>query len=405
MTIKNILRISVFIVTLMIFSFGANPQFSLADTCPANTQPGETSAILVGEVTDDGGDPNLTVWFQYGTTVYYSNETPHQSQNGLGIFCATITGLQSCTLYHYRAVAQNSGGTSYGQDKTFTTQCPAPTVDLKANGSDGPITIPYNTSAMLTWTSTNAPSGCTASGNWLGHRDPQGSQSTGNLTSNAYYTLTCTGPGGSANDSVAVNVSPQNHPPVANAGPNKQVEEGQSVTLEGSGSDQDGDPITYSWTCTGGTLSDYSIAQPTYTAPAVSQDTTYTCTLTVTDSHGASNSDSVNVTVKKHLSPSVDLKVRNSSGTYVDGPVDLFYNDYAVLRWTSQNANSCTASGDWSGSLSTNGSQSVYLTQVKTYTFGITCMNSGGDTSSDTVIVISHPKPPTVITIPAVVTY
>ena len=61
MTIKNILRISVFIVTLIIFSFGANPQFSLADTCPANTQPGETSAILVGEVTDDGGDPNLTV--------------------------------------------------------------------------------------------------------------------------------------------------------------------------------------------------------------------------------------------------------------------------------------------------------------------------------------------------------
>ena len=28
---------------------------------------------------------------------------------------------------------------------------PAPTVDLKANGSDGPVVTPYNTSATISW--------------------------------------------------------------------------------------------------------------------------------------------------------------------------------------------------------------------------------------------------------------
>jgi surface antigen len=89
-----------------------------------------------------------------------------------------------------------------------------------------------------------------------------------------------------------------NTPPIASAGPDKEVFEGQSVILEGSGSDPDGDSITFRWSCKGGTLSNSSIAQPTYTAPMVSRDTTYTCTLTVTDNKGASAKDDMVVRVK-----------------------------------------------------------------------------------------------------------
>ena len=88
---------------------------------------------------------------------------------------------------------------------TVSSIFPLPTVDLKANNSNGPITIPYNTAATLSWTSTNATS-CSASGNWSGAKALSGSQSTGNLTSNKTYTITCTGSGGSATDSVVVNV-------------------------------------------------------------------------------------------------------------------------------------------------------------------------------------------------------
>ena len=169
------------------------------------------TATFTGSIDDDGGDPNLTVWFQYGKTTSYGYETSHQSKYGTGEFTATVSGLENCTTYHYRAVAkhQDFNDTMYGQDKTFTTECNnSPTVDIKANNSDGPITIAYNTSAILTWTSNNADY-CTASGDWSGSKAISGSESTGNLTSSKTYTLTCSGPGGSASDSVTVNVSTQ----------------------------------------------------------------------------------------------------------------------------------------------------------------------------------------------------
>lgn len=81
-----------------------------------------------------------------------------------------------------------------------------PSVDIKANNSDGPITIDYNAVATLSWTGTNATS-CIASGGWSGSKDVSGSESTGNLTSSKTYTIVCSGPGGTSDpDSVTVNV-------------------------------------------------------------------------------------------------------------------------------------------------------------------------------------------------------
>ena len=70
-----------------------------------------------------------------------------------------------------------------------------PTIDFKANELGSPVTISYNTSATLTWTSTNADY-CYASGDWSGTKSLSGTESTGNLTSSKTYVITCTGPGG-----------------------------------------------------------------------------------------------------------------------------------------------------------------------------------------------------------------
>lgn len=98
-----------------------------------------------------------------------------------------------------------------------------------------------------------------------------------------------------------------------------------------------------------------------------------------------------------YLPPTVDLK-----GNGKDGPLTLNYAQEVLLSWMSQNAQSCTASGDWSGNLQVSGSQSIRLTNVKTYNFNITCKKDGYDPQKDMVVVNVKSIPPEVITKPAV---
>ncbi len=97
-------------------------------------------------------------------------------------------------------------------------------------------------------------------------------------------------------DICVVDISAVNHPPVANAGPDQTVNEGNTVTLDGSNSsDPDNDIATYLWEQTAGTpliLSDPAVVQPTFTAPDVGTGgESLTFRLTVTDSAGLQDTD------------------------------------------------------------------------------------------------------------------
>lgn len=85
--------------------------------------------------------------------------------------------------------------------------------------------------------------------------------------------------------------------PIANAGLNKSVPEGETVQLDGSQSyDNDGNPLTFSWKAPVGIhLNDSTLIKPTFTAPDVKVNTNYILTLVVND--GTSNSDPSNITV------------------------------------------------------------------------------------------------------------
>ena len=95
-------------------------------------------------------------------------------------------------------------------------------------------------------------------------------------------------------------------PPVANAGADQDVAEGETVTLAGSGSDADGDAISgYSWRQLSGptvALSATDVAGPTFTAPFVTAETELVFELIVTA--GGMDSpiiDSVTITVANAL--------------------------------------------------------------------------------------------------------
>jgi len=116
------------------------------------------------------------------------------------------------------------------------------------------------------------------------------------------FELTVTDTGGLQDDDTCiVNVSAKK-PPVADAGPDQTVDEGNTVTLDGSGStDPDNEIASYLWTQTDGTsvtLSDPTAVQPTFLPPPVDAGTTLTFQLTVEDSSGLQGTDDVAITIR-----------------------------------------------------------------------------------------------------------
>jgi hypothetical protein len=347
-----------------------------------------TSATLNGSIGDPGGCGYIrSAVFHYGKTKNYGSTVsilnPHAYKN----FSRNVSNLSICTTYHFRIAASNNyGAGKYGNDKTFTTLCPLPTVDIKADASDGPITIEYDDSATLTWTSENATS-CWASGAWSGTKTvPSGLDTTGNLTSSKTYTITCVGPGGSVSDSVIVNVE-NIAPPLP------------TVDIKANGSDG---PITIdyetsaelTWTssnagscyATGSWSGDKDLFGSEFTGNLISTQT-YTI---VCNGAGGTATDSVTVNVNSPPDPTVDIKANGS-----DGPINIDHNTSAELTWTSSNAGSCYATGGWLGDKPLFGAETTgNLTYSKTYT--INCTGPGGYAADSVTVQVEQPSAPTV---------
>ena len=82
-----------------------------------------TEVNLNGTMNPNGGTNN-SYYFEYGTTTSYGSTTSKfilGNGNEAVNVSKTATGLALNTTYHYRIVATNSYGTSYGSDKTFKT--------------------------------------------------------------------------------------------------------------------------------------------------------------------------------------------------------------------------------------------------------------------------------------------
>lgn len=121
---------------------------------------------------------------------------------------------------------------------------PAASVDIKANGSNGPITVGYNSSANITWSSSNASSCTISPSGWSG---TSGSQSTGNLTSAVTYTANCSGVGGGGSDSVTVNVEGPPSPNLNFSADSTSVSYNSGTTLRWSSSNTTSCSASNAW--------------------------------------------------------------------------------------------------------------------------------------------------------------
>ena len=93
-------------------------------TTQAVTDIAPTTATGNGNITNLG-TPSATqhghCWSTSANPTTADSKTENGVPAGTGAFTSTITGLTANTLYHVRAYATNSIGTSYGADVQFTT--------------------------------------------------------------------------------------------------------------------------------------------------------------------------------------------------------------------------------------------------------------------------------------------
>ena len=120
------------------FTTSSAPAVSTGDA----TAVTPTSATLRGTVTPNG--LSTTRWFEYGTSASYGSKTASASA-GSGTSAVSVSAgvgkLRASTVYHYRLVAQNSSGKTFGADRTFSTVGPpaVQTGPAQSVGSDNAL--------------------------------------------------------------------------------------------------------------------------------------------------------------------------------------------------------------------------------------------------------------------------
>ena len=191
---------------------------------------------------------------------------------------------------------------------------------------------------------------------------------------------------------------------------------GATVTLASTGSsvDRRRGPIAYTWARTGGTggavtLSSTTAASPTFTADmleAGAEDVTHTFTLTVTDSMGATATDTVEVTITSPFADPVARAVVTGDQTTVTAGETVMLDGsgsttdrrrtITTYAWTGETTEVTAALTDADMDVATFTAETLTVGAPDvTHTFTLTVTDSAGETATATVeITVTSNAPP-----------
>ena len=209
--------------------------------------------------------------------------------------------------------------------------------------------------------------------------------------------FSCGGGGGSGSGTTTGNgTSTVNSSPVANAGTDQAVDENTVVTLSGSGTDSDGTIASYSWSQTSGTavtLSDASVANPSFTAPDITEDETLSFQLMVTDNDGAANTDNIDilinhVAVLPVVSVSSDFSVVEFETVTIVGSATSENGDIVSYEWSQTSGVAIDLIDDGQGGLKFD---ALPVSEATEYNFKLTATDETGVQGENTVTVTFEP--------------
>ena len=298
----------------------------------------------------------------------------------------------------------------------------APTADLKANGSDGPITVAAGSAVTLTWSSANASS-CTGANFTTATAANNSTGVVVNPTIATTYTLTCAGTDSrTATDQVQANLS--NGPPVAVAGVSKDTNSSRIYTASvdvrfgvatplffsaflgpkaaptSQSSDPDGWTEIQNGVSSGGKCAfnlDLSRDAPTtyesvISNPAspiscevsqssnapfndgadndaqISKPLTYNA-VRITDRPGALSNEAP-ITVNVHYQPTASLTANGGASASVNSASAV------TLAWASTHASSCTGSWQVTGAAALAPSGTATVNPTADTTYSVSCSGS-----------------------------
>lgn len=326
-------------------------------TDPDLAQIEQSVTTRVRKDSTNSGNPTFNINIYVGGTQAYSSPTITVTSNAgadVQFLWTPPSAAMDASAVDVEVISTSAGGSPSVRNSLQIDAITAVIETAAAAANQPPVanagsdqSVEVNTEVTLDGSGSSDPDGTITGYSWTLLSGPtmlpNGSSSTyvftPTQTGTYTFRLTVTdNDGATATDDVTVTVTEAaNQAPVANAGPDQNVDTNSTVTLDGSGSsDPDGSVASYSWAQVSGPTilwaTSTTIVNPQFT-PAT--DGTYVVELTVTDNEGATATDTVSVTA-----------TTPGSGPVVSGS-SVFFDDFTgtdgstwdAAKWSMTTAN------------------------------------------------------------------
>lgn len=325
-------------------------RFSIACTGPFGTSSADVSVVVTGKtLVWQAPSENLDgtpLQDLAGFKVHWGERSRQYTGSRL-IDSPTTTSwepdIEPGTYYFAVTAIDEDGTSSWYSNEVVKGVRSAGIPEISLELSD--TVVDAGAFVTLSWTARQVES-CDASGAWVGAREAAGVEVVGPLVADQDFTLTCTGPAGTVTRRVEVDVTmEEGSPALAYA-----AVPGVALSLEASRHlVAEGDRVSVSWVASNADACTASGGWAGERPPAGAFESEPLAASTVFSLSCSGPGGNVVREVSVDVVPAPSASLTVSETLVVAG-------ESTTLTWSSENAASCEAFGDWSGVRSVSGS-------------------------------------------------